>query len=88
MQAQYIQMIRLDVESAWRQPPGSAVGQSCVVNVTQAGSGDVIAVQVRSCSGTDAFQKSVERAVWRASPLPFPPDPELFSKELEFIFTP
>ncbi len=53
--------------------------------------GDVIDVRiVRSC-GDPVFDSSVERAVYRASPLPVPPaDSGLFDRfrELEFVFNP
>jgi colicin import membrane protein len=35
-----------------------------------------------------AFQRSVEAAVRKASPLPAPPDPEVFDREIEFVFEP
>ena len=38
--------------------------------------------------GNDAFRKSVEKAVWKSDPLPEPPSPELFDRELRFMFTP
>jgi len=44
---------------------------------------------VRS-SGDPTFDRSVETAVYRAAPLPLPPDSALFDRfrELQFIFSP
>jgi colicin import membrane protein len=42
---------------------------------------------VTKSSGDAAFDRSVEAAVKKASPLPPPQNPELFDRDLEFIFT-
>ncbi|MGH8744288.1 MAG: TonB C-terminal domain-containing protein [Burkholderiales bacterium] len=41
-------------------------------------------------SGVSAYDGSIERAIYKAQPLPLPPDPALFSKfrELELKFRP
>lgn len=88
MRDQYILMIAQDVENSWIRPVSSRQGQSCEVIVTQASSGDVIDVRVQSCDSTDTFRESVKRAVMRASPLPLPPDPELFERQIHFTFKP
>jgi colicin import membrane protein len=51
--------------------------------------GSPLAVVVRG-SGNAAFDRSVENAVHKASPLPLPPDPTLFEhyREIEFLFNP
>lgn len=85
---QYIIEIAHQVENNWLRPVGGTEGQSCDVMVTQTMSGDVIDVMVQSCTGDNAFQRSVERAVRKASPLPLPPDPELFDREIHFTFKP
>ncbi len=48
--------------------------------------GEVLTVEVLRCTGSAALRRSVEAAVYRASPLPPPPDPELFEREIEFTF--
>jgi colicin import membrane protein len=46
-------------------------------------------VRVDSCSINDAaLRESVEAAVLRASPLPPPPNPALFERNLELTFAP
>lgn len=84
----YIMLIAQRVESNWLRPVGNIDGQSCDVLVRQTLSGEVIDVQLTECTSDIAFQRSVERAVQKASPLPLPPDPELFDREIYFKFKP
>ena len=85
---QYIMQIAQQVENSWLRPVTTTAGQSCEVIVKQTMSGDVIDVRVQACNSDNAFQRSVERAVQKASPLPLPPDPELFEREIVFKFKP
>ena len=84
----YIMLIAQRVENNWLRPATTSEEQSCEVIVTQTMMGDVIDVQLQSCTSDKAFQRSVERAVRKASPLPLPPDPELFDREIYFKFKP
>jgi colicin import membrane protein len=56
--------------------------------VTQVPGGEVTGVQVGSCNGDAAVRDSIEAAVYRASPLPEPPNPDLFDRNLVFNFKP
>ena len=77
------------IQRAWIKPPSAQPGISCIVSVTQVPGGEVTAVRVNSCSIDDAaLRESVEAAVLRASPLPPPPDPALFERNLELTFAP
>jgi colicin import membrane protein len=77
------------VTRAWTKPPSAQPGISCIVSVTQVPGGEVTAVRVISCSTDDvALRESVETAVYKASPLPSPPDPALFERNLELTFAP
>lgn len=77
------------IQRAWIRPPSAQPGISCIVSVTQVPGGEVTGVHVDSCSGGDAaLRESVEAAVLRASPLPSPPDPALFERNLELTFAP
>jgi len=77
------------IARAWIKPPSAQPGISCIVSVTQVPGGEVTAVRVNSCSIDDAaLRESVEAAVYRASPLPPPPDPALFERNLELTFAP
>ncbi|HWS04033.1 MAG TPA: cell envelope integrity protein TolA [Gammaproteobacteria bacterium] len=88
--SQYVGIIGDRVRRNWIQPPSSRVGLSCVVKVQLMPGGDVISAQVVQSSGDAAFDRSVEAAVYRAAPLPLPPDPGLFEsfRTLTFNFSP
>ena len=85
---QYIMLIAQKVENNWLRPVTTSEGQSCDVIVTQTMMGDVIDVRLQSCTNDNAFQRSVERAVRKASPLPSPPNPDVFDREIYFTFKP
>ena len=86
----YGQYIREKVERNWRLPPGSRQGLSCIVSVKMIPGGEVIQAQVIRSSGDAAFDRSVETAVLKASPLPVPQDPEVMQqfRSLNFEFKP
>ncbi|WP_018955056.1 cell envelope integrity protein TolA [Thioalkalivibrio sulfidiphilus] len=85
---QYMAAIRSAVERAWLRPADHQSGQRAVVFVRQAPGGFIQEVRIESCTGNPAFCRSVEAAVRRAEPLPSPPDPELFAREIRFTFEP
>jgi colicin import membrane protein len=86
--AQWAQAIQARVQRAWIRPPSAKAGLDCLVVVTQVPGGTVVRAEVRSCNGDDAVKQSIEAAVFRASPLPPPPDPALFERTLELRFRP
>ncbi len=88
MRQRYIMLIAQKVENNWLRPVSTSNDQSCEVIVTQTMMGDVIEVFLQACTSDVAFQRSVERAVRKASPLPLPPDPELFDRRIYFKFKP
>jgi colicin import membrane protein len=50
--------------------------------------GEVTNARVLQCNGDSAVRQSIENAVYRASPLPDPPDPSLFHRVFVIEFTP
>jgi colicin import membrane protein len=86
--AQWAQAIQARVQRAWIRPPSAKAGLDCLVIVTQVPGGTVVRAEVRTCNGDDAVKQSIEAAVFRASPLPPPPDPALFERTLELRFRP
>jgi colicin import membrane protein len=88
LRAQYVRMIEQKVKRNWLKPAGISTASSCEVYVTQSRLGDVLAVKLSSCQNDAAYQRSIDRAVRRASPLPPPPDPGVFDKEIRFMFKP
>jgi colicin import membrane protein len=85
---QYIRMIENQIERNWEQPLSAKAGLDCMVDVVQLPSGDVMSVTVSSCNGDPAVVRSIENAVKKASPLPKPPNPALFERNLRVRFQP
>ncbi len=85
---EYIRLIENRIQQNWIPPASATSGLECVVNVTQIPSGDVVDVRVGRCNGDDAVIRSIEAAVLRSSPLPRPPIPSLFERNLEVVFNP
>jgi len=76
------------VERMWRRPSGTKAGESCVVHVIQTPTGYIREIQLLDCRGDDRFRRSVRAAVLKAEPLPRAPDPEVFDREIRFVFEP
>ena len=88
LKANYVRAIQVHVEQRWYAPPGLATGLSCTIYVTQIPGGDVVGMRFGNCNGNAAARQSIENAVRNASPLPPPPEPSLFEREVELVFTP
>jgi len=82
--------IKEKVQRSWIRPSGSSASLSCVVNVRLIPGGEVVDVKIVRSSGNAAFDRSVEAAVFKASPLPVPKDPEVMEKfrSITFEFNP
>ena len=81
-------MIAAQITRNWQRPPTAKAGIDCILNVTQVPGGEVTQVTITKCNGDAAVRESIERAVYRASPLPPPPDPSLFDRSLTISFRP
>ena len=88
LQAEYISQIKAAVERRWIRPTDAGKDLKCEVLVSQIPGGEVVRVEVSKGSGNVAFDQSVINAIWKASPLPMPKDPALFSRNLQFEFDP
>jgi colicin import membrane protein len=88
LSAQWAAAIQARVQRAWLRPGTARAGIDCRVAVTQVQGGTVVRVEVRECNGDEAVRQSIEAAVFRASPLPPPPEPALFERNLELRFRP
>ena len=84
----WLALIRDRVTRAWIRPPSARAGVNCEVLVTQVPGGEVTGVQIGGCNGDAAVRESIEAAVYRASPLPAPSNPDLFDRNLRFNFHP
>ena len=90
LKSAYINNIVARVYSYWRYQ-GAEDGWGCEVYVQQDRDGTVEAVNVQNCTLDDSakaksFRNSIERAVYKASPLPAAPDDAVFDREILFYF--
>ncbi|MCK5324593.1 MAG: cell envelope integrity protein TolA, partial [Woeseiaceae bacterium] len=72
----------------WARPASARAGLDCLVQVRQSATGEVISARVVSCNGDAAVERSIEAAVYKASPLPLPDNAVLFDPNLRFRFIP
>ena len=88
--SEYIPYIQERVQNSWLRPAGSPRGLRCVIRVKLIPGGEVVDAKVVKSSGDALFDRSVESAVLKASPLPLPADPALFKhfREIDFNFSP
>jgi colicin import membrane protein len=69
---QYVPIIRQKVSRNWNQPPNTRSGIAARVQVRLSAGGEVINARIVKSSGDPIFDRSVENAVYKASPLPIP----------------
>lgn len=89
--SKYKGLIRGQITRNWIFPASYQKGMKCKVLVRLIPSGDVVSVRIIQSSGNSAFDRSVEMAVNKASPLPVPKSSSgLFDhfREVEFVFDP
>lgn len=82
----YRTIIREKVSRNWNRPTSARSGLKAVVLVKVRPSGEVISARVVTGSGNPIFDRSVENAILKASPLPIPNDRTLFEYFKEFLF--
>ena len=84
-------LIKSQITRNWILPASYQKGMKCKILVRLIPSGDVVSVRITQSSGNKAFDRSVELAVNKASPLPVPKSGAgLFDhfREVEFVFDP
>jgi colicin import membrane protein len=83
-------LIRQTVQQNWVRPAGWTSRMECVVRVRLAPTGEVISATIVRSSGNVLFDRSVENAVYKSSPLPMPQDKDLIEsvRDLELRFRP
>src|ERR1700733_10726474 len=86
--ANWQSQIAAKITRAWLRPPTARPGIECMLYVTQVPGGEVTQVRIGQCNGDQGVRESIEAAVYRASPLPPPPDPALFDRNLRIDFRP
>lgn len=85
----FIAGIQSQVESVFINPEPSE-DLACTIRIRLSPAGDVLAAEVIRSSGSPAFDAQAERAVYKASPLPVPADPQLYRdlREVDLVFHP
>lgn len=86
--ASYTGLIAGKVRGKLHRPPDVAGNPEAVFDVVQLPSGEVLSAKLKKSSGNKLLDDAIERAIYAASPLPLPPRPDLFSRELELRFKP
>ena len=76
----HVAMIAQKIERNWRQPLDAPPKLQCKIDIVILPSGNVVSVKVVESSGHLSFDRSVETAVRRASPLPVPSDSVIFKQ--------
>ena len=90
VKAYYVKQIAKKVKSQWRYQ-GAQDNWGCDVAILQDTNGKVQSVSVQSCNvdylaKKKAFKGAIERAVYKASPLPKPPIEVVFDNEILLHF--
>jgi len=90
LQNAWVRNITAKVKNMWHYS-GHEKGWSCKVDVFQDRQGVVKGVSVMQCNTDDSdkarsFKDSIERAVYKASPLPSAPDESVFDEVIYFTF--
>ena len=92
LQSGWVADISAKVKSNWRYQ-GAEDDWWCEVYVLQKRNGEVLAVDVDRCQNLGAntgksqtFKNSLERAVYKSSPLPSAPNDSVFNEEIKFVF--
>ncbi len=87
---EYKAKIQRRIRSNIVQPPNVSEDARAEFLVTLLPGGDVLTAKLIKSSGNKAYDDRVERAILKSSPLPLPPDVQLFNRfrELDLTFKP
>ena len=88
--SKYVPRIQQKVQDNWTYPPRGPEGCNPTVRVNLAPGGKVLNAKIVKSSGDPYCDSSVEKAFLKASTLPIPLDPDLYSefKNIDFPFRP
>ncbi|HVC49641.1 MAG TPA: TonB family protein [Burkholderiales bacterium] len=86
---EYVRRIRDKIRANEDLPAGLDPDSAAMVHVTLLPTGEVINISLLSSTGTKAYADAVERAIYKAQPLPLPPQPALIEafKNIDLKFT-
>jgi len=86
--AGWVDKVRAKIRSNIVMPPDIKGNPEAIFDVVQLPSGDVLTATLRKSSGHGAYDRAVENAIRKSSPLPRPDRAELFVRQLELKFRP
>jgi TonB C terminal len=81
MLGRYVGQVTARIERAWMRPRVSGFF-SCRVQIDQERNGSVKEITLKECDADIRWQRSLVNAIQSASPLPAPPDPDVFQTSL------
>jgi colicin import membrane protein len=90
LRGEYIDRIRKKIRSGILIPSDLQGNPEAEFEVRVLSGGQIMNVQLTHSSGNNAYDQAVERAIYKADPLPLPPDPALAAdfRELNLKFRP
>lgn len=86
--ADYLGRIRGKIRGNIVLPPEIKGNPEAIFEVTQLPSGEVLTVRLKRSSGLAALDAAIERAILKSSPLPQPPQADMFSRLLDLRYRP
>lgn len=85
---EYIAKIQAKVRGNWILPQDLQGNPEAIFLVIQLPTGEVLNTKLLKSSGNAAYDREVERAILKSSPLPLPSERSLFDRELKLTFRP
>lgn len=85
---QYKARIRQRIESNWVRPTDTRPDLQWVVLLDVLPGNEVADIRFEQFNGTEIDRRSIETAIQKSSPLPAPPVPELFERQLRLRYPP
>ena len=88
IQNQWALQLVAAITQVWARPPGTDQNLKAILSITLSVTGQVQSANIATSSGVVAYDDSLKRAVYRASPLPLPQDPSAFAPNVNICFSP
>ena len=88
IQNQWALQLVAAITQVWARPPGTDQNLKAILSITLSVTGQVQSANIATSSGVVAYDDSLKRAVYRASPLPLPQDPSAFVPNVNICFSP
>jgi colicin import membrane protein len=86
MRDRYERLINERVIQKWLRPASARKGMVAFLKITALPDGQITGVLLVRSSGDNVFDQTAENAIWHSSPLPVPPDANVFNQYFR-VFT-